>query len=386
MGSDILAPRRNRQDRMSGAHKTGIAVIGGGIVGASVAHGLAARGEAVTLFDEGDIAFRAARGNLGNVWVQGKGAGGPAYADLTRRAARDWDTFARELEAESGIDLHFRRSGAFFFCFSEAELERRGKMMTDLEAQATVPSRFEIMDNDGIRKLLPEVGPAVVGATFCSDDGTTNPFHLLRALISVFQQRGDYRPHHAVTSVAPNGTGFRVTTSQGNWHADRVILTAGLGNKELATSLGLCAPVRPVRGQIMVTEKLKPFLRYGISFIRQTVEGGIVFGESSEEAGLDDRTTPDVIQTTARRAVAALPLLADAQVVRSWAALRVMSPDGMPVYAESAAHPGAFLVTVHSGVTLAPFHAGPLATALSAGRLDPAWQPFSSDRFSVPAP
>ncbi len=370
---------------MRSPHKTGIAVIGGGIVGASVAYGLAVRGEKVTLFDEGDIAFRAARGNLGNVWVQGKGAGGPAYADLTRRAAKDWDDFAHDLGAESGIDLHFRRPGAFFFCFTEAELERRSKTLTDLDAQATVPSRFEVMDNAGIRRLLPEVGSAVVGATFCSDDGTTNPFHLLRALLSVFERRGDYRPGHPVTRLAPDGSGFRVETPQGDWLADRVILTAGLGNKKLAPGLGLSAPIRPVRGQILVTEKLKPFLRYGISFIRQTVEGGVIFGESSEEAGLDDRTTPDVIQTTAQRAVAALPLLANAQVVRSWAALRVMSPDGMPVYAESAAHPGAFLVTVHSGVTLAPFHAGPLATALSAGRLDPAWQPFSSDRFSVPA-
>ncbi len=371
---------------MIGRNRTGIAVIGGGIVGASIACGLAAHGETVTLFDEGDIAFRAARGNLGNVWVQGKGAGGPAYADLTRRAARDWDDFARDLEAESGIDLHFRRPGAFFFCFSAAELKRRAKMMADLEAQSTVPSRFEVMDNDGIHSLLPEVGPSVVGATFCHDDGTTNPFHLLRALISVFERRGDYRPRHAVGRVAPDGDGFRVETSQGDWHADRVVLTAGLGNKDLAPGLGLSAPVRPVRGQILVTEKLKPFLRYGISFIRQTVEGSVVFGESSEEVGLDDRTTPDVIQNTAQRAVAALPLLADAQVVRSWAALRVMSPDGMPVYDQSAEHPGAFLVTVHSGVTLAPFHAGPLAAALSAGRLDPAWQPFSSDRFSVPAP
>ena len=370
---------------MSGPHKTGFAVVGGGIVGASVAYGLAARGESVTLFDEGDIAFRAARGNLGNVWVQGKGVGLPAYADLTRLAAKGWDDFARELGAESGLDLHFRRPGAFFFCFSEDELERRGKMLSDLEAGAMVPSGFEIMDNAGIRKLLPEVGPAVAGATFCSDDGTTNPFHLLRALVTVFERRGDYRPRHPVESVSPDGSGFRVRTPQGEWLSDRVILTAGLGNRELAPALNLSAPIRPVRGQILVTEKLKPFLRYGISFIRQSVEGGVIFGESSEEAGLDDRTTPQVIQATAKRAVAALPLLAGAQVVRSWAALRVMSPDGMPIYAESADYPGAFLVTVHSGVTLAPFHAGPLAAALSAGWLESSWQPFSSDRFRVPA-
>ncbi|WP_342358704.1 FAD-binding oxidoreductase [Terrarubrum flagellatum] len=370
---------------MAGESTTEFAVIGGGIVGASVAYGLASSGKKATLFDEGDVAFRAARGNLGNVWVQGKGAGGPAYADLTRQAAKDWNEFALKLESESGIDLHFRRLGAFFFCFSDTELERRTRMLSDLEASATVRSHVEVMDNAGIRKMLPEVGKAVVGATFCSDDGATNPFHLLRALIAVFRRSGDYRAHHAVESVSPDGAGFRIKTAKGEWTADRVILAAGLGNRLLAPFLGLSAPVRPVRGQILVTEKLNPFLRYGISFIRQTVEGGVIFGESSEETGLDDRTTTDVLRTTAQRAVAALPLLARARAVRSWGALRVMSPDGMPIYTESAKYPGAFLVTVHSGVTLAPFHAGPLAAALSEGRLAPAHHAFSPDRFSVPA-
>src|SRR5690606_739496 len=99
-------------------------VVGGGIVGAAVDYGLARAGEDVALIDEGDVAFRAARGNFGNVWVQGKGAGVPAYADLTRAAALLWPDFAAELQEATGIDLHYRRPGAFFFCLTEAALEK----------------------------------------------------------------------------------------------------------------------------------------------------------------------------------------------------------------------------------------------------------------------
>jgi len=111
-----------------------------------------------------------------------------------------------------------------------------------------------------------------------------------------------------------------------------------------------------------------------------------MFGESSEEAGLDEGTTLPVLRETARRAVTAFPLLRDVRVVRSWGALRIMTPDGVPVYQQSPSHPRAFVVSVHSGVTLAPFHAGALAVALRAGKLDAGlFSSFSPERFDVQA-
>jgi glycine/D-amino acid oxidase-like deaminating enzyme len=346
------------------------AVIGGGIVGASVAYGLAAAGERVTIFDEGDVAFRAARGNLGNVWVQGKGANAPVYADLTRMAAAGWAPFADALADLTGVDLHFRRPGGFHLCFSEDELAKRAAMIAALAARTRVASRVDVLDRGALCAMLPAVGPTVAGATYCPDDGTANPLRLLRALIAATQRLGGtYRPQARAERVVPDGAGFAVVTANGVHRAARVVLAAGLGNVALAPALGLAAPVRPVRGQILVTEKVAPFLRYGMSFIRQTVEGGCVIGESSEEAGFDEGTTLPVLHATARRAVAAFPRLAAARLIRAWGALRVMSADGLPIYQQSEAYPGAFLLSVHSGVTLAPFHAGAMAAALHAGRL-----------------
>jgi glycine/D-amino acid oxidase-like deaminating enzyme len=84
----------------------------------------------------------------------------------------------------------------------------------------------------------------------------------------------------------------------------------------------------------------------------------------------------------AARAVETVPALAKAQIVRSWAALRVMTPDGLPIYQESAAMPGAFLVTCHSGITLAAAHALRLPDWLEAKRGAPDLAAFSEDRFS----
>jgi glycine/D-amino acid oxidase-like deaminating enzyme len=86
----------------------------------------------------------------------------------------------------------------------------------------------------------------------------------------------------------------------------------------------------------------------------------------------------------AERAVRVFPHLRDARVVRSWAALRVMTPDGFPIYERSATHAGAFVATSHSGVTLAAVHARVLAPALRDGTLPDQCASFTTRRFDVP--
>ena len=115
--------------------------------------------------------------------------------------------------------------------------------------------------------------------------------------------------------------------------------------------------MRPQRGEMLITEKIRDRLPVLSSTIRQVNEGGIQIGGTKADAGFDDRESLQIMSDLARHAVAVFPALADVRVVRAWGSLRVMTPDGYPVYARAPEHPGAFLVTCHSGVTLAPMHA-----------------------------
>jgi glycine/D-amino acid oxidase-like deaminating enzyme len=87
----------------------------------------------------------------------------------------------------------------------------------------------------------------------------------------------------------------------------------------------------------------------------------------------------------ARRAVLSFPWLRNLQIVRAWAALRVMPPDGLPIYDQSERFPGAFTANCHSGVTLAAAHAHLFAPMVAAGALDSTLDLFSARRFDVPA-
>ena len=109
-----------------------------------------------------------------------------------------------------------------------------------------------------------------------------------------------------------------------------------------------------------------------------------MIGDSMEDVGFDISQRPDVMSAMAERAVKSFPWLAELQIVRAWAALRVMPPDGTPIYDESEKFPGAFTANCHSGVTLAGAHANAFAPMVAAGVLDPVIAPFSAKRFDVP--
>jgi glycine/D-amino acid oxidase-like deaminating enzyme len=369
-----------------------IVVVGGGLVGLAVAFGLVREGRSVTILDEGDVAFRASRGNFALVWTQGKGLGLPAYTMWTRQSARLWTDFAREIEAVSGVAVHHSQRGGFALALSEAELSRRAATLARIDAQVAgwpdVPAApsFEILDLPALRAAMPEIGPEVVGGTFSPLDGHVNSLALFRALHTGFAKLGGhYLPDRRVLAIAPAGGGFALATGKGPLRAERVVLAAGIDNARLAPMVGLIAPVRPQRGQIVVTEKLKPFLTRPVQTLRQTDEGGVMIGGSIEEVGTDDHVLPGVVGAIARRAVKYFPHLAGVNVVRTWAALRIMSQDGFPIYDQSSAHPGAFICTCHSGVTLAAMHALVVAPAIAQGSLSAAFQPFSASRFHVPA-
>lgn len=358
-----------------------VIVVGGGLVGMAVAYGLARSGVDVRVLDQGDDAFRASRGNFGLVWVQGKGHDLPDYARWTGSSATRWPAFAQALLADSGVDVQLRQPGGFHMCFSDQELlERESRLRTLQAALGDYP--FEMLDAADLKARLPLIGPAVVGASYTPRDGHVNPLKLLRALHTAVQAKGAVvRSGVQVERIESTPGEFCVTTAQGRFVAPRIVLAAGLGNPALARQVGLHAPVTPNRGQVLISERVRPFLEYPTINVRQTDEGTVQLGDSMEEVGFDDSTSTEVLAAIARRGVATFPLLRDVRLVRAWGALRVLSPDGFPIYQHSTTHPGAFVVTCHSGVTLAAAHALRLAPWVLGGARPSELQAFSGERF-----
>ncbi|MNX45429.1 Hydrogen cyanide synthase subunit HcnC precursor [compost metagenome] len=366
-----------------------VIVAGAGMVGAAIAYGLAGQGRRVLMLDGADTDFRAAKANFGLVWLQGKGHGHPAYQRLSNLAVRAWPEFSRRLQADSGVALAYERQGGLHFCMSDAELSARAARLDAWHAQAPeLAPCTRMLDRGELLRRFPamRLGDGVAGASLGEMDGHVNPLRLLAALQTAFlRQGGTLLNRHAVTAIdALPGGGFVVGAGAYAARAERVVIAAGLGSAALGAMVGLEVPLRPQRGQILVTERLAPMLPLPASGIRQTGEGTVMVGLTQEEVGYDLGTTSNAAVRMTRNALRILPDLARARLVRQWSCLRIMTPDGCPIYASSPLHPGADIALCHSGVTLASFHAGPYARALAGGMPLNTLDAFHHERFNVP--
>lgn len=363
--------------------KTDLIVIGGGLAGMATAYGLSLLGRQVIVVDEGDTAFRAARGNFGLLWVQGKGHGMSAYTRWTQASVRLWPQLAAMLLAETGVDVHLKQPGGFQLCLSEAELADEARLLYEIRVAQDGDYPFEVLDQTELRKRLPGIGPGVVGACYSPMDGHVNPLKLLHALHAACKLRGVKVVNGLkVDDIRQSVAGFEITAGSQRMASDRLVLAAGLGNRALGALLGQDIPLEPSRGQILITERLKPFLHYPTTYVRQTDEGTVQLGDSAERVGFDDRTSVSVMSQIAGRAVTCFPQLEHVRLVRAWGSLRVLSPDGAPIYEDLANASGCFVVSCHSGVTLAAAHALTLAPWIAGAEVLPTVSSFSLQRFT----
>ena len=349
-----------------------VAVIGGGLVGSAIAWGLAKAGQRVAVLDEGDVAYRASRGNFALVWVQNKGLGMPEYGAWTMRSANAWQGLADALREQTGIDVVFQRPGGFHFALSERELEARVAQLKRLHAQPGMerfrqmrdarPRRGETADPaDRPRSRRRELQRARRPCEFAAPSGRSTPACSSSASPTSADHVVDRIAHTAASSASPRAAAKSAPARSCSRPA-----SATRGSRRWSASTCRCARSAASSSS---PRRRRPFLHYPVQTVRQTDEGGVMIGDSQEEAGLDASVGHAVIAVLADRAVRMFPKLASLNIVRTWAALRVMTPDGFPIYDHSSECPGAFVATCHSGVTLAANHALALPDRIIEGSL-----------------
>ena len=370
-------------------HSADVIVVGGGSFGAAVAYGLVRQGVETIILDGADDSLRAARGNFGLVWVQSKGMGLQRYADWSRESSHLWTNFADDLLDNSGIHVNYQNGGGLNLLLSEEERENCRRSIDIMRQQAGIDGYdAEIVERDEIQKMIPglRVGDEVAGASFGPHDGHANPLRLLRALHSGFTHRGGrYFPQNEVVKITHDGSTFVAMTATSRYVAPKIVIACGHGITKLAPMVGLNAPIRPQRGQVLVTERIETTVEMALGSIRQTDEGGFMFGNSEEEVGFNDGTTLPVTGNIAARAVKAFPQLSNVRLVRNWGCIRVLTPDKCAIYDESESMPGAYVATSHSGVTLAAVNAHHVANWVATGDTPSDFDHFSARRFDVSA-
>lgn len=358
-------------------------VLGGGIVGSAIAYGIAHLGQPVIMLDGGDGDMRASRGNFGLVWVEGKGWNIPAYARLAQKTAIQWDKLAIQLQQETGLDMGHVHTGGFNFILEDSIRQQHEQKLKNI--QNNVPSfQYEFLPYDQLVKTYPHLGKDVIGAFYCQQNGIVNPLNALYAFWQGIVAKGgtiETRIHvNAITPPSTQDGLYHVNTNKGIYRAEKIILSMGLHNQAFGIQVGLHLPVRKQRGQIIATEKVRPILDIPSLQIRQTVEGSLMIGETHENDVDTTDTTITGMQFMAERALRIFPLLKHVNSVRCWGAMRILTPDGGPIYEQNQR---AYGVALHSGVTMAAYHAYDYAHSVVYGQTSADVRALSGKRFHV---
>lgn len=368
-----------------------VCVIGGGFMGAAVALGLVEAGVDVLMVDKVSKIHKASRANFGLVWSQSKGGGNRPYAHFSEQAARMFAQFTKKLEVETGIDVELRLGTGVVVSVGEHEFRTRKETVERMHREAEAdgarhPSR--ILDRKELQDLIGNapLGEEVMGGSLSEIDGDVNPLLLLKAMRNLFQKSGGrFSQGLEVESVDRAGIGYRVKTSGGEIKTEKVVLAAGLGNIKLAEKLGVNSHLKPQKGQLLVTEKIIPFLSFPFGGLRQTGHGSVMIGATQENTGYDVSTTMPKLVHLAKRAVQTFPHLKHIKVVRSWGSLRVLTEDGLPLYDHLSEFdlPNVYLLGTHSCVTLTSLHSTLFPRWILGGQRPKEIESFNLERFNV---
>ncbi|GFZ87468.1 FAD-dependent oxidoreductase [Compostibacillus humi] len=353
--------------------KFDVIIIGSGVVGSSIAYHLSEYKEHEILLIDKDFPLSGTSGSTQAwVWVHTKVPSW--YGELSLYSAELYPI----LEKKIG-DVEYNRTGGIAPFFNEAEREKAYRLA---EKQAEVGIDIKVLTKDEVLEMEPYLSSKIAGATFSKLDGTVNPFRLVELYVKAARKNGVKTSYYnRVLDIVKSGNGYQVKTERGTFLTTKLILAGGPWSKDLGELLGVHIPIKQVRGQIIITEPLQPFLKYTIGGIRQTVNGEVLIGYSKEEVGYDRRTTLDVIQQTAKMAIDFIPALAEANIVRTFAGIRVMPLDELPILGQIPGLPGAFIAAMHSGITLSPIVGTLMAELLTEGETSLDITRYSLSRF-----
>ena len=347
-----------------------VVIAGGGVIGASCAYQLSKRKDLKVALIDAKRPGNASRASAGGLWAIGESVGlgcgviffrmmsanrkreaqGSAvvvdsstphilpqsFFDFALQSNELYPRLHRELMGLHNMDFKFEQTGLKFVIYDE---EDRLYAEHIVGCIPHLSDQVRWLDQAALRAAEPNVSHEAQGALEFLCDHQVNPFRLTDAYTEGARQNGvDVYFNTNVTGVLHQGnrvSGVK-TDVAGLFHCTTLINAAGAWAAELSLqATGIEIPVKPVKGQILLTERMPKLLNGCLTtsdcYMAQKDNGEILIGSTTEDKGFDVTTTYPEINGLVQGAVRCVPELAHVNLKRCWAGLRPGSPDELPI-------------------------------------------------------
>lgn len=365
-----------------------LVVVGGGIVGCASAWALATRGASVTLLERnGRVCLEASNAAAGMLAPLSEADEPGPLLDFSLRALAAYPGAVADVEAVTGIDVEFRRTGILRVAL---DAEGARALSRRLTWQRRTGLELHALDAALLRELEPRLTPRAVLGVLSPEEGQVSNQQMTLALARAAESRGArILTRSPVTGLRVRGGRIRaVRTPAGEVEGDHFIFAAGAWTGLISRRLRDAAPPKPVRGQMLALGGMVTPVRTVVwgprGYLVPRANGLVFAGATMEAVGFRRRTTKLALRRLRTMAEELVPQLRAAAQPFTWYGFRPGSPDGLPIIGPAPGLANATLATGHYryGILLGPLTGLLVAELALTGRTPSALTPFSPARFA----
>lgn len=382
---DSGVPRRNFD----------VIVVGGGVVGLSVAYYLSERrGVKVAVIERGRFGRGATWAAAGMLAPQCEVEQPGPFLTFALAGRALYKRLADVLRAETGVDIGLRECGALRVALTEQQADA---LKREVQRQRSWSFKAQWLDAREVRSFAPALAPTVLGGAYLPDEGHVDNRRLVEALTAACARRGvRLMEQTEITGWLTGETegadgigrvlGVRTVTEA--LHAGAVVLAGGSWSGGLAARLGVQLPVIPVRGEVIALrtpEEPLECIVFGedACYLVPKPGGRLLVGATENHAGFRNVPTLGGLHWLAKAATTLAPILSEAEVADYWSGLRPGTSDGLPIVGPVSAWRGLYLATGHyrNGILLGPLSGMVIARLILGEPVPFNWHPFSLERL-----
>jgi len=365
-----------------------VVIVGGGIIGGSIALELARRNLRVIVFDRQELMHEASWAAAGMLSPAPDCPAAIPLVPLARASLALYPGFIDAIEESSEISTGYRTGGTLeVLCHGDAERE----LSTLVALHHGLGLACEPLPLEEAQEMEPALGRDARAAAFLPDEASVNPRSLNAALLDASSMAGaELRPGANVVSLIKDKKRCAgVKTAAGEaFSAGHIVIAAGCWTSQLPDAAPY-APTRPVRGQMVALRHagipLRRVLRSERGYIvprdHETPQN-LVAGSTLENAGYEKAVTSGGLEEILGAVNELAPSLASAEILDTWSGLRPGTPDQLPVLGPTDVE-GLMIATGHyrNGILLAPVTAKLITDWITEGRTTLNCEDFSPLRF-----
>ncbi len=368
-----------------------IIIVGGGVIGLSIAEHLLRRGFEPLVLDQGPFAREASWAGGGFLDLRSASRVGGAYFDLCKKSYDLFPEWTDRLKKDSGVNPELLNSGSLDVAFSAAEENSIRQMENNLK---TFGLGGQWLTAAQALAIEPGLSPQARSIFYLKETRQVRPPRLTRALLQVLQKaQAPLREMEPVEDFLLQGRRFLgVRTSKGIIEGDGVVVAAGAWSAPLAAKLKVKLDVKPYRGQVILFRTPPGTLQHvlfqtspgGVIYLVPRLDGHIYVGSTLEDEGFAKVTTPEGMERLKQGAIQLVPALAQQLIEETWAGLRPGSIDGWPYLGSVAGLEGVFVAAGHftHGLLLSAITGQVMSQLIAGERTALDLAPFALDRLA----